>query len=260
MLYKPITVTVDALRRVLRATGTGDPHIALADGAVWTDPGTDQAADNAAWQTFAAAGLYDSSGLDPDLQDSLMVLSRPSVEYYGWITHEGVTTAALAAAIGGDAVLAIRRGQRIRLTPADPNRLAETLIGCLPRVAPGRGQSINLPVTAVRAGLASSRLPTVDVLDEIGPAVASRVAPFAHLAGLRATGAGELHTAARDRISARRIGSARPVGYQDTVEGRWLVQMVPSHDEDWVVAAPATPALLVTRLREAHRELAPRRS
>lgn len=258
MLYQPVTITADVLTRVLRATGTGEPHITLASAAVWHDPETDHAGDRTAWQVIADAGLCDETGFDRDLADSLAVLAWPTVEFYGWITHNDHTTAVLGAAIGADALLAVRQGDRIRLTPADPRRLAEMLIGCLPDVPPGRGVSATLPLATVRAELNPHHhaLPG-GVLQAVLPGTAPAVAPLTRLASLPATGAGELYTAVRGRNGVRRPSLPQAVTYQDTVEGRWLIQVVPGHGEEWVVVAPATPALLLNRLLEAHTALRP---
>jgi hypothetical protein len=243
------------LARLLRTTGTGEPHITLASGAVWHDPQTERDADQAAWRALAQAGSRGGGGLDRDLADSLAVLARPSVEYYGWFTHDDTTTAVLAAAINRDAVLAVRQQDRVRLTPADPRHLAEELIGCLPDVPPARGRSATLPVAKIRTELAPRPSRAGGrVLQAVGP-VRGEMASFARLTHLPVTGAGELYAAVRDRRTGGRRTSPHPVGYQDTVEGRWLAQIVPGRDEDWAIIAPATPALLLTRVQEVHHAL-----
>ncbi|XVS68223.1 ESX secretion-associated protein EspG [Actinosynnema sp. CA-299493] len=42
----------------------------------------------------------------------------------------------------------------------------------------------------------------------------------------------------------------RPVNYVDTANGRWLVLLADTSG-GWATAAPATPALIALRLREA---------
>jgi hypothetical protein len=254
VLNHPITITVDVLARVLHTTGVGEPPITLADGAVWVDPQTDAADAQRAWQALADAGLDGAAGADSGFIDTLVVLARPSVEYYGWITHDDVTFAVQASALGDEGVLAIRQGDEVRLAPADPARLAETLIACLPSVPAAQGRSMNLPLAQVRAELTTSRQDAseVAVLDPACPKPDHRASAFTQLARLPATGAGELHTAIRSRDTGRRVDAALSVGYQDTVDGRWLVQVVSGHDDDWVIAVPATPALLLARVREAH--------
>lgn len=217
------------LRRVLRANGFGEPHVTLADAAVWYDPATDRAEDELALAAFRRAG-FGSEDLD-----WLAVLTRPAVECYGWLTEGDTTTSVLAAASGGDAVVATRRRQGVYLAPADPHRLAEALLAHLPPVRAGDGPSINVRRARLLAGSG-------------GP-------EWAALAALRRTGAGELYVAARDRSTGRRQSMPYPIGYQDTVAGRWLVQVTASRGDEWVTAAPATADLLLHRLSGALRDL-----
>jgi hypothetical protein len=56
-------------------------------------------------------------------------------------------------------------------------------------------------------------------------------------------------------VTGRRVCSPHAIGYQDTVAGRWLVQVVPGHGQEWVTATPATPDLLLTRLWADYRRL-----
>ena len=227
MLRASAAVRLDVLRRVLRAHGHGDPHITLAEGAVWSDPETDGRADDEAWQSFSKAGLH--NGNDDEL-DWLPVLARPEVEYYGWITEGTATTAILAASNGDNAVVANRKGHGVYLAPADAARLPEALIEYLPRARPGHGQSINVPRGARPAG-------------------------FAELAAQERTGAGELYVAVRDRMTGIRTSNRHPIGYQDTTTGRWLIQVVPGHGQEWITATPATTDLLLTRLKATHQQL-----
>jgi hypothetical protein len=245
----PITITVDALARVMRKHALGEPHITLAAGAAWVDPDTDEAMNRAAVRSFAELDMASVVGLNDGLVDSLTVLTRPAAECYGWFTHHGVTTAVLAASIDADAVLAVRCGDRIRLVPTDAARLVEAVVGCLPVVPPGQGHSINVARSRLRA-TAGAPAGHAAIAETPGGEAA-----FAWLSGLPTTGAGELHVAVRNRISGRRVAAPHAVGYHDTVQGRWWVQVVPGHDDEWIVAAPATAHLLATRLYEALRAL-----
>jgi hypothetical protein len=229
VLFRPAAVRTDVLRRVLRVNGFGEPHHTLADAAVWYDPDSDRVLDDRAEDAFRRAGLADG-----DL-DWLAALSQPSVECYGWITEGDITTAVLAAARGGGAVVATRRRQGVHLAPADPRRLTEALLAHLPPVRAGQGPSINVRRARLLAGSG-------------GP-------EWSAFTALHRTGAGELYAAVRDRVTGRRRAIDRPVGYQDTTAGRWLVQVVVSHGEEWVTVAPATTELFVRRLSDALRDL-----
>jgi EspG family len=250
VLDRPAAVKVDALARIMRATGTGEPHFVLTEGASWHDPGTDRAADDDAWRLFARAGLAEGRALRPGAADALAVLAHPSVEFYGWITEGDATTAVLAAATGPEAVVAVRKGGGVHLRSGDADRLPDALLAQLPPVRAGRGRAVSVPRARLVAELGGG---------ERGYLVGTRsapadVTPFARLAALPRTGAGELHVAVR-APSGRRTEAPHAIGYQDTAVGRWLVQVVPGHDDEWVTAVPATPGLLLDRLREARRGL-----
>ena len=253
MLYRPITVTIDALTQVMCMCDLGELHVTLAAGAVWVDPETDKLADDNALRRFADLGMTDRGGLRADLIDSLRVLARPDTEYYGWYTQHGITTAVLAASVGSDALLVLRRGRDIQFQPADPRRLAEALVACLPPVPPSRGPSFNVAQSQARVALRS--------LADHGHSSAQQCtgtgSELVRLWSTPSIGAGELHVARRRRATQMRVTTPYPVGYHDTANGRWWIQVVPGHGDNWIAAAPATVGLLINRLHQAHQGLTP---
>lgn len=243
MSYEPVTVSTSALASLLRAHGA-EPHITLAETAVWEAPANQRVGEQAAIAELVEHGLGSVNQPGPDLARAVAVLSRPTDEYYGWFTHRGTTTAVLAIASGTEALLAVRRGIRVTLAAIEGSGLAEAVVGCVPAAKPGPGPAIN-----VLRDVAGGRDKTTLIRDT---APGDRVAAaLRRLAWRPAIGAGEFHVAAR-RARERRRMARYPIYYHDTPEGRWWLEVVPGHNDEWVVGAPATPGLLIDRLHEAH--------
>jgi hypothetical protein len=80
------------------------------------------------------------------------------------------------------------------------------------------------------------------------------VAEMRRILQLPRLGGGSLYVAARSR-SGRRERAERPVNYIDTPEGRWLTEEVPGSGEPMIAFHPASPQLLVQRLRNAQSRL-----
>lgn len=244
MSYDPVTVSTGALASLLRAHGA-EPHITLAEAAVWETPSNHRIVEQAAVAELVEHGLGSVNRPGPDLMRAVAVLSRLTDEYYGWFTYHGKTTAVLAVASGLDALLALRRGRRVTLATIEGSGLAEAIVGCLPSARPAPGPAIN-----VLRDVAGGQDRTVFISDtKPGDRVA---AALSRLSCRPAIGAGEFHVAARCRPGDRRRMVRYPICYHDTPEGRWWLEVVPGHNDEWVVAAPATPGLLVDRLHEAH--------
>jgi hypothetical protein len=165
---------------------------------------------------------------------SLAVLCRPQVAYYGWLTHEGATTAVLAAGAGREGVLAVRQpDDTIALSSANARRLTERLVAELPFVRPAAGAPIVVSLSELHATDRHGRQRAQ------GGVVAHRARPeirrVQELMKLPATGAGELYSHHRPQ----------PLCYVDTMAGRYMVTTV---DADTVRIGPATGSALVEHL------------
>jgi hypothetical protein len=69
------------------------------------------------------------------------------------------------------------------------------------------------------------------------------------------SGGGELYAAARARSGERRR-CPHPLVYMDTEQGRWMSQLSGDQPNDrWMVAAPASRAMLISRLHEMREKL-----
>lgn len=253
MLAKPLTMPVEALARLVEMENFGDLHGTIRPSATWFPKARLAEINTAVRAEFAREGLIDGKDrLDDEFGASLMVLCRAGAEFYGWINDGKSTKGVLSAAIGREAVLAIRDGDSVTLSQLRPEELPEALVAQLPELRPGRGEAMNVLQSELVAASSDGRVST-----ETG--VGSRPAPaavrvIAQIAGLPTTGTGELYVAVRDRVGRRRA-SDPPLRYSDTSNGRWFGHAVPTGDDAQVFVAPATPGRLVSRLQEMHRAL-----
>ena len=228
MLASSVRITVAALARMLRQHRLTVPPV-LDTTPVFTDAAESRALDAAMWQEFGELGLVArGGGLTPGALDTLSVLGRANVEYFGWFHVCCRDYSLVVAELGEDAVVAVRGSHSVRITPVGDAALPETLIRYLPQTRPARIDAVN-----VRRDAAGD--------DSV----------VRQLAAQEPTGLGELYVAVRDRLARRRT-TTEPVRYRDTAQGRVLVRLT----EDYLSLAPANDQLLAGRLREAHQELA----
>lgn len=268
MLYQQVTLSLDTLATVWLRENLGEMHNILVDTAMWRDENEERAALHGATGELAQAGLLAGRDLHPDLRDTLNLLARPSMEYYGWISYidgdRDVNIAVLIAAIGGDAMLVVRDGRTVHLSPSRAEGMAETLLGHLPGVAAARGRSVNLPEADVRR-LVADRMHAAPGSMKPLSADAFNIFERASMAEdarelLTAmdeprTGGGELYVAARAR-SGERHRCENPVVYVDTQHGRWMTQLSSGRPgERWIVSAPASRQLLLSKLNEMRNNL-----
>ncbi|MGH3763187.1 ESX secretion-associated protein EspG [Actinophytocola sp.] len=253
VLPRPLTVDAEALVRLVRLENLGEPHITLKPPGVWRPRAEEQQVEAETRSEFLRHGLLDRRGrVDVELSASLAVLCRAGVEFYGWINEGDRTRAVLAAAIGREAVLAIRDGDEITMNQIRPESLPEVLVAQTPEVPPARGEAHNI--------LRSEVLAAVGGRHRTEAGVGSRPAPpdvraVQQIAAQPTKGGGELYVAVRDRMSRRRP-VRYPLRYADTVIGRWLNHMTDAgHGEHRVLVAPASRTDLVRRLQEMHRAL-----
>ena len=253
VLANPLTMPAEVLARLVRMENLGDLHVTLRPLAKWRPKVVQEQLETQVRKEFMRLGLLDGRGrVDVELAASLTVLCRPGAEFYGWVNEGDKTRGVLAAAIGREAVLAIRDGETVTVNQVRPDSLPEVLVAQTPEVRPARGDTFNF--------LRSELLASAGGRHRADGGVALRQAP----AGIRAvqqvmalatTGGGELYAAVRDRMSRRRA-APYPLRYADTEQGRWLNHMADAPGgEHRVLVAPATRTDLVRRLQEMHRNL-----
>lgn len=270
MLYEPVTLALDTLSTVWRRENLGEPHNILVDTVFWLDEEGERQALQRAGDDMAMHGLLMGRDLSPDFRDTLNVLARPSVEYFGWIgvfeseSTKGSNIAALGVSAGQDALLVTRDGDQVTIEPYSADGLAEAVVGKLPNVPAGHGRSVNLPEREMRQ-LRAQRGPGAPGEAKTLPADAFNVFPRSSMAEdardlftvleLPRSGGGELYVAARSRSGERRR-CPHPLVYMDTEQGRWMSQLSGDAPSDrWMVAAPASRALLISRLHEMRAKL-----
>nr|WP_198151770.1 ESX secretion-associated protein EspG [Kibdelosporangium sp. MJ126-NF4]CEL18895.1 hypothetical protein [Kibdelosporangium sp. MJ126-NF4]CTQ95301.1 hypothetical protein [Kibdelosporangium sp. MJ126-NF4] len=251
MLPDTARLPLDALVRLVRGERIGELPEVLSPTAVWQPREAAEASQTSAYDEAERLGWLDRSGrLDVDVVESLAVLCRANVEYYGWIAARS-RVGVLAAATGREAVLAVRDGGEILLRQAKSKKLPEILVAQIPQSPPGTGPPVSVPVDELRAAAAKPRPGTVS----------ARQVPRTDLRKVMqviaqpTSGSGELWVAARDSIGRRRV-VASPLRYADTTWGRFLnVATVSDGGELWWTLAPAGPAELARRLRELRQSL-----
>jgi hypothetical protein len=263
VLHQQVTLSQDTLATVWHRENLGVLHNTLAGVAYWHDDEGQRDALNRASGELAQQGLLAGRDLDPDFRDTLNLLARPSVEYYGWIsTTDGETTTHLSVLLAGtdqDAIMVVREGDKIQLSAARPDGLAETLVGMTPPVQPARARSVNLPEAEI-SQLAAQREASGKPLPDSAFSVFHRASMVDDAKELFATaelpriGGGQLYVAARDRYGERRR-CPQPLLYIDTRQGRWMTQRSGAPGEQWIVSAPASRQLLISRLHEMRNAL-----
>jgi hypothetical protein len=264
VLRHQVTLTQETLATVWEQENLGELHNTMAGVAYWRDHDGRREALDRAGAELARQGLLAGRDLIGDLRDTLTLLARPSVEYYGWISYtDGEQTTDLSVLVAGvaeEAVLAVREGDRIQLSAARADGLAETLVGLMPQVPAARGRSVNLPEAeisklgemreqrgAALPGEAFNVFPRSSMVEDARDLFA--------VAELPRTGGGELYVAARDRLGERRA-CTHPLIYIDTQQGRWMTQLSGEKPGDrWIVSAPASRQLLISRLHEMRNSL-----
>jgi len=217
VLYQQVTLTLDTLATVWQRENLGELHNTLVDVPQWRDEAAEREALHSATGELTQRGLLVGRDLHADLRDTLNLLARPSMEYYGWIAYteddRSVSLAVLVAATGQDAVLVVRDGRQVHIGPTRSEGMAETLIGHLPAVPAARGRSMNLPEAEVRQ-LVADRMQAAPGTSKPLPADAFSIFDRASMAedardlmtalDQPRTGGGELYVAARTRSGERR--------------------------------------------------------
>lgn len=253
VLSRPLTLDADALVRLVRLENLGELHVTLKPLGVWRPRAEELRVEAEVRAQFLRMGLLDSRGrLDIELVASLTVLCRAGAEFYGWINEGEQTRGVLAAAIGREAILAIRDGDEISLNQIRPESLPEVLVAQIPDVPPARGDAHNVLRSEAVAAVGGRHRTEAGVGSRPAPA---EVRAVQQIAAQPLTGGGELYVAIRDRMSRRRPVT-HPLRYADTVTGRWLNLTADTGDGDQrVLLAPATKTDLVRRLQDMHRGL-----
>jgi ESX secretion-associated protein EspG len=248
-----MTLPAETLARLVVLEQLGELHATVKPMAVWRRRRDQEELDRSIRDELAGMGAFDGRGrMDVELAASLTVLTRPAVEFYGWIDRGDRTVGVLAGAIGREAILAVRDGETVELSQIRPEGLAEALVWQTADVPPGRSD----PVTFLQSDAVASIGGRRETAAGVGTVPASREIRLAQrIASLPTTGSGQLSVAVRDRLG-RRVASDHPLRYADTERGRWINLMTPLPGGDnRVLVAPASRRDLVARLNDLRQAL-----
>ncbi|MEC3979990.1 ESX secretion-associated protein EspG [Amycolatopsis sp. H20-H5] len=248
-----VDVPVEALVALAEREQVGQLHVTLRPEPLWLSAQDKAEADKRVDEALSVAGLVDERGRTTvDFLDWLPLLSKPSVEYYGWVRTGGRTYGILAAARGLQAVLAVSGGNLggnsvgnlvgnlVGIQAIDRQRLVEELIGQLPPLRAGGGN----PRTVLVSDLAR----TAELGDDAYP-LDPALADVVSLVQRPVEGSGELYAGRRDDVG-RHTFLRQPLHFADTDWGRYLSYTTGTGPDEAIHLAPATPAALAKTLRE----------
>jgi hypothetical protein len=203
-------------------------------------------------------GLIQGGDIDPHLTRALHTLSEYVITVAVMGTVDKTRTIyARAAAAGETGVLAVKEGETLRLELIRPTALAVTLVGLLPKMESGPGQSVTITLPNATDQRASDEILAPVHATRTADAQAMRLAE-SYLSRPR-TGTGMFSVSGRDR----RTGRERQGGHLtwiDTEDGRYLALARPAGDDGQVRStfSPADPARLTHQLAELIESVAPR--
>jgi hypothetical protein len=203
-------------------------------------------------------GLIRGGDLDPDLTRAMRTLSDYAVTVAVMGTVETSRAVYARAATNGETgVLAVKDGETFRLELIRPTALAVSLVGLLPKLAAGPGQSVTITQPSQEAPAADDFLGPVRT-NQHGSDHQLRIA--ASYLNRPRTGTGMFTVTGRDR----RIGKELRGGtltWIDTDEGRYLAMSRPPGEDGQVRStfSPADQARLAHQLGEMIESVAPRR-
>ncbi|MGH3492383.1 MAG: ESX secretion-associated protein EspG [Sciscionella sp.] len=257
MLPATITVSQQGLAAVMTDANIGEPHLVLDPVAEFREPAEAEQLHQQAWAQFADLGLLDRRGLNIEVAESLGVLCRAPVEFYGWIGIGEHITGVLAAAIGRDAILAKCTEGQVTLRGIRSTELAAELVATLPQSPPTRFRAISVPVSDLsRLSGKEPRPADGSILRSVSAGnLSPQLRDLKRIVTAPSLGGGELYAALRDRMG-RVHRSPHSLGYTDSELGRTLnLIRTERGGEPYAIFTPAAPADLIGRLHDMHRAL-----
>jgi ESX secretion-associated protein EspG len=115
----PRTVEL-SLRTFLSASalvGEREPHPIFAGGLRFVPPSSKSAVDRQAFDELGGLGLTRGKHLSEPLVDTLEILDHPQVRLHAYVRTGDEQYGVLVAGLGRDGVVAVCRGDRVRLHP-----------------------------------------------------------------------------------------------------------------------------------------------
>jgi len=208
------------------------------------------------------SGLLIDGEVDPELATMLRILANPTrlIDLVGF--SRGMLRSVAALGYDG-AVLATLTDRGLSVRPIRDTALVSSIVGVLPDLPAGEGQSMSVPLAAMRAAAVAPdpedfgddpfggevELTEADLLIKNGVSRSDAVA-LAELAEGR-NGGGQFGVSVAGRRGAKMRRADSMVTWFDTRRGRYLM----FSDGAWVSLAPAGPDRIAWRIEESFRNL-----
>ncbi|HEX3792375.1 MAG TPA: ESX secretion-associated protein EspG [Pseudonocardiaceae bacterium] len=257
MLRAPVRLSASTFEVLWQWMRLGDLPAPLFVPAVGATVEERQAVERAARDELIRLKLVDGDELADDLTLALQLLARPTSEFYGWLVRpDNSVVSALVATHADKAVLAILKGDRVRLSGVPATDPAQRLVDLVPWVPPVRpARSITVPADRFYFGARGDEVDLRVLEDNTRSSGDAEVVKLRALVAEPSTGRGQLFTATRDHLG-RRHKSTEPIYYLDTGQGRWLLHTTARRGgAPWLTAAPGSPDALVRALYDSNRQL-----
>lgn len=202
-------------------------------------------------------GLIRRGDIDPDLTKALRTLANHTVTVSAMGTVEKTRELYGRAATDGETgVLAVKDERTLRLELIRPTALAVTLVGLLPKLSAGPGQSVSITQSAPQHESTDFMLSARPNRD--GNEQQLRVAA-SYLSRPR-TGTGMFTVSGRDHRTGRELHGGT-LTWIDTEDGRYLALSRPPGEDGQVrtTFSPADPTRLAHQLGDLIEAVTPRR-
>lgn len=203
---------------------------------------------------LAERGLASGKRVTPELADWLNLLASPQVSVDGWVwtDHE---IKALAAASGGEALLAVVDRAQVWLIPTRETALAEAAVSFTGEMPAGPGRSVSLPTDVLREADSVAAGDPAKLSVEL-----SRLGVSDVDANLLAGMVGGMTTRGQfgaERVRRnQRVRADRVVAFHDTSGGRYVYLAKANPDgRSWSTVTPADNTLLARSVWELLDEL-----
>lgn len=194
--------------------------------------------------------LVHNRRISADFIEVLRLLAASPREVHGWIgLHNRTEIGVVAATDGMLAVRVVSDPDGLRMTPISPDKLVESAVDLVPRAPASKQRSATIPREAYERDSEADQQGSGYMVRMTPGSTAGRdVAAFRALVAGPRRGGGRFYAAARDRMGRRRK-SDKPLTYLDLESGRTMFrEQLNSGGEPWLIATPATRAVLAAQL------------
>lgn len=244
MIRDEVSISLETYTIVLKKENLGDPHPTLGGGELWYSEDEMRTRDARVLGELRAQGLVQGTRASDDFLETLAIMQRASVEYYTFATIEGRPVRIRTAAQGRDAVLVVRDGDRITVSPIPAEQLAVRLVAALPSVPAAHLHSMSCDLADLQAVLTDKDLPTSSSVSD-----AKRMKRWMQR---EQVSSGYLYAAVRTGLG-RRTASTPPLPiWFDTEAGRVLLRPA---SNGWVNLLGADLLTLAATLDELEKDL-----